>query len=141
MELAILDSRQAPHAPRIRQHRGSDAKADDVGQRIELHAKLGVRTRHARHAPVHRIENDRQPDGFGGMIEIIWPANKRCNRRIVTTQKIRSGEQARQKENSAPQPRILETALPERYLVLLAFRDHGLGWPADVKLASKFLAF
>ena len=60
----------AAKSPSVSKHGRSDAEADDVRERIELHAKFGVGAGHARDAAVEGVEKNGEANGAGSMVEI-----------------------------------------------------------------------
>jgi hypothetical protein len=76
-------SRHAAVAPGVSENGRGDAKTYDIGQRIELHAEFRVGAGHARDAPVQRVEQNGNTDGFCGVIEILAAAHERGDRSVV----------------------------------------------------------
>src|SRR5215472_11677346 len=96
------------------------AKADDVGQRVELHAEFGVGAGHAGDATVERVENDGDSDGLGGVVEVLGSSHQRSDHRVVSAKQIRGSHHRGKKEDAAAQPGLDACAAPfEGDLVLI----------------------
>src|SRR5215470_18758407 len=68
--------RHAANAPGKSQYGRRNTEAYYVGERVELHSKLGVGAGHAGDAAVERIKNNGDADGLGSMVEIISGAQQ-----------------------------------------------------------------
>src|SRR5579862_559427 len=91
----------AAHAPGKCQSGWSDSKTDHVGQRIELLAEFAARARGTGHKTVEGIEQDRQADGLGGVIQIRAAALERGHHGIKAAQHVGHGHGTGQKIDAA----------------------------------------
>src|SRR5580658_4950558 len=86
--------RHRMNAPRICQQGRSHAKADYIGQRVKLFAEFAVRAHRPGHAAVERVEQDRDADGGGRIVEVSRRTLERRQNRVVPAKKIRHRENA-----------------------------------------------
>jgi len=91
----------AADSPGKRENGGRDAKANDVGERVELHAEFGVGAGHAGDATVERIENDSDADGFGRVVEVLGSAHQGSDDGVVSAKKIRGSHHCGKQEDAA----------------------------------------
>src|SRR5882762_3886472 len=108
-------------SPSVSQNRRRNSETHHVRQRIKLHSKLRIGSRHPRDASVHRIKQNGQPDGLRRMVEIFFPPDQSGNRSVVATKQVRHREQAGNQKNSAAQPCAPGGLLHKRHLVLFSF--------------------
>src|SRR5208337_135565 len=87
-------------SPGVGKDRRRDAKTHYVRKRIKLHSKLCVRSGHPCDSPVQRIEQNRDADGFRGVIKIFSSAGKGGKRSVIPAKQIRTGHDTGQQKDS-----------------------------------------
>src|SRR6267142_1365387 len=145
-ELFHVDSgtlRNAVKAPRIGEDGWGDAEADDVRERIKLHAEFRVRAGEAGDAAVEGIEKNGEADGARGVVEVVEVSCRsgktvECgNDGVITAKKIRGGEHRGQKKNAATQFGVAEAALSEGDIALIHVSYHQPERPAAASATSE----
>ena len=104
---------------------GRNTKRDDVGQRIQLLAKIAGRIGHAGDAPVERVKRNREQDGERRIVEVprLKPRPLQALRDgVVPGGDIARRKQRRQHEHTAsPWPFTLN----HRRVSITSFRSIG----------------
>src|SRR5580704_18155184 len=90
-------------APGVGKNGWGDAEADDIGERIELHAKFGVGAGQASDTAIERVKENGQANRFRGVIEVFASTNQRSHGGVIAAEEIGDGKQAGQKKNAAPE--------------------------------------
>ena len=90
--------------PVIHHQRRRQAKGHQVGQRVVLHAELGLRVGQARNAAIHAIEHRGHEDGNAGVLK---PPLGGCNDGEKAGKHAGRGEQIGQQVDAPPPPRLL----------------------------------
>src|SRR4029077_3292666 len=96
----------AAHSPGKSQCRGSDSKADHVGQRVKLLAKFATRMGGSGHKPVKQIKEDCEPDGVGRVVQVRTAALKRGHYGVEAAKHVRHGQRTGQKVNAPSKPEV-----------------------------------
>ena len=108
------------HSPGINKDSGSQAKSDDIGQRVKLAAKVGCRVGESRDASVKSVEHNRPSDRLCSVVKCgagkrtcsaggheLRPL-QRAQYGVVSTDQRSDSEQARQNVHAPPQAVIID---------------------------------
>ena len=96
MQLGVGKRGQQPETPHPRQQSRSQSERDHISERIQLTAEIATCLGHARDASIQSIEQNREPDRLGRIIQVPGLGYGRVRDlkdRIVSCRYIQSGKQ------------------------------------------------
>ena len=100
--------RQRADAPRVGKEGRRNAKADDVGERVELFSEFAVGAHGAGHASIERIEKDGDANGARGVVKIRRPAVESRENGIVAAKQVSYRKHAGEDVDAAAEAVIAE---------------------------------
>ena len=107
---------EGANAPGVGQSGRSQAKADDVRERIEFPAEIAFGTHPAGDATVHGIKNVGETDGGGSVLKIRNFSVESSEDGVVATQHVGYGKRAGKDVDTATQARVAER--PGKFVLL-----------------------